>query len=254
MKTIFAIARNTFKETIRNKVLYNILLFAGIIIALSISFGQFSVFARVQVMNDFGLATMSISGLLLAVFIGSAMLGKEISGRTIYLMATKPIPRWHILMGKFIGVYFTLLMNFAIMSLFFAVSLKISGGELSIMHAQALTLLFVELGVILATSLFFSVLSSPTLASIFTIGFYIAGHFNDLRGMDSLTTGASVLTPLLKVINVVMPNLEHFNLRSAVVFNELIPSGYMISAITYGAIFITIPLILAALFFEKKDL
>lgn len=254
MKTIFAIAGNTFKETIRNKVLYNILLFAGIIIALSISFGQFSVFARVQVMNDFGLATMSISGLLLAVFVGSAMLGKEISGRTIYLMATKPIPRWNILVGKFIGVYTTLLLNFLIMSVFFAISLKLSEGELTIMHAQALLLLFVELGVILATSLFFSVLSSPTLASIFTIGFYIGGHFNDLVGIESLTKGGSIMTPILKLINIVIPNLEHFNMRSAVVFNEAIPAGYVGYAVMYGALFILIPLILAGIFFEKKDL
>ncbi len=164
MKTVFAIAHNTFKETIRNKILYNILLFAGIIIALSISFGQWSVFARVQVMNDFGLATMSISGLLLAVFVGSSMLGKEISGKTIYLMASRPIPRATILWGKFLGVYTTLLLNFGIMSLFFSISLKLAGGEFTLLHGQALLLLFVELGVILAMSLLFSVLSSPTLA------------------------------------------------------------------------------------------
>lgn len=254
MRTVLAIAANTFKETIRNKILYNILLFAGIIIALSISFGQWSVFARVQVMNDFGLATMSISGLLLAVFIGSSMLGKEISGRTIYLMATRPIPRASILWGKFLGVYLTLLLNFGIMSLFFAVSLKLAGGSFTVLHTQALLLLFVELGVILATSLLFSVLSSPTLAAIFTIGFYIGGHFNDLGGMEAITKGSEVMVPLLKFINVVVPNLEHFNLRSAVVFSEAIPSGYLGSAMLYGALFMIIPLLLATIFFEKKDL
>jgi len=234
MSTVFAIATNTFRETIRNKVLYNILLFAGIIIALSVSFGQWSVFARVQVMNDFGLATMSISGLLLAVFIGSSMLGKEISGRTIYLMATRPISRASILWGKFLGVYATLLLNFLIMSLFFSISLLIAGGEITSAHLQALVLLFIELGVILATSLLFSVLSSPTLASIFTIGFYIGGHFNDLKGIDTLSGKSEALLPFLNIINVIMPNLEHFNLRSAVVFSDPIPSGYLPTAILYG--------------------
>lgn len=254
MRTVLAIAGNTFKETIRNKVLYNILLFAGIIIALSISFGQWSVFARVQVMNDFGLATMSISGLLLAVFVGSSMLGKEISGRTIYLMATRPISRWKILVGKFIGVYTTLLLNFLIMTLFFGISLKLAGGTFTFTHFQALSLLFLELGVILATSLLFSVLSSPTLASIFTIGFYIGGHFNDLVGMEAISKGANVMVPLLKGINVVVPNLEHFNLRSAVVFSDAVPAGYMSYAFLYGLTFIAIPLLLATIFFEKKDL
>ncbi len=254
MRTVTAIAANTFRETIRNKVLYNILLFAGIIIALSITFGQWSVFARVQVMNDFGLATMSISGLLLAVFIGSSMLGKEISGHTIYMMATRPIQRSAILWGKFLGVYSTLLLNFGIMSLFFIISLKLAGGEFTENHTYALLLLFIELGVILATSLLFSVLSSPTLASIFTIGFYISGHFNDLSGLEALSGGSALLLPILKIINMVIPNLEHFNLRSAVVFNDVIPAGYLPSAILYGLFFIIIPLLLATLFFEKKDL
>ncbi len=254
MKTVLAIAVNTFRETIRNKVLYNILLFAGIIIALSVSFGQWSVFARVQVMNDFGLGVMSISGLLLAVFVGSSMLGKEISGRTIYLMATRPISRASILWGKFIGVYATLLLNFIIMSLFFGISLKASGGEITIAHFQALLLLFIELGVILATSLLFSVLSSPTLASIFTIGFYIGGHFNDLGGMEVLTGKNEKLVPLIRAINVIFPNLEHFNLRSAVVFSDPIPTGYVPTAILYGALFMVIPLLIGTLSFAKKDL
>ena len=252
ISTISAIAINSFKETIRNKILYNILLFAGIIIVLSVSFGQWSVFARIQVMNDFGLATMSISGLLLAVFVGSSMLGKEISGKTIYLMATRPIPRSSILIGKFIGVYLTLFLNFLIMSLFFGVSLFLSGGSFTALHSQALLLLFVELGVVLAASLLFSVLSSPTLAAIFTIGFYIIGHFNTVTpNMDQY---APAFQHVVKFINTVIPNLEHFNIRSVVVFNETIPDGYMVSTIIYGALFITISMLLSTLFFRKKDL
>ncbi|HMA64073.1 MAG TPA: hypothetical protein VKO63_02700, partial [Chitinispirillaceae bacterium] len=85
------IAQNTFKETIRNKILYNILLVAGIALVLSISFGDLSVFSRGQVMADFGLATMSLTGLLLAVFIGVGMLGVEITTKTIYGVITKPV-------------------------------------------------------------------------------------------------------------------------------------------------------------------
>lgn len=255
MRTLLAISSNTYKETIRNKVLYNILLFAGIIIALSISFGQWSVFARVQVMNDFGLATMSISGLLLSVFIGSSMLGKEISGKTIYLMASRPINRSVILLGKFLGVYATLLLNLTIMALFFSISLKLSGGHIEVTHIKAFILLFVELGVILATSLLFSVLSSPTLAAIFTIGFYIIGHFNNLQGIDSLTGKSETLVmPIIKAINIFIPNLEHFNVRSAVIYNDVIPKGYILDAIIYGGAFIIIPILLAILFFDKKDL
>jgi len=253
MDIIFTIAQNTFRETIRNKVLYNILLFVGIIIVLSVSFGDWSVFARVQVMNDFGLATMSLSGLLLAVFIGSSLLGKEISGKTIYLTATKPINRGFIIWGKFFGVYLTLFLNFLIMLAVFSVSLIASGGELTLLHAKAMILLITELGVILAFSLLFSVLSSPTLASIFTIGFYIIGHFNNIAGIADMQDHLWLI-PILKAFMAVIPNLDFFNIRAAVVQENPISGIYVISATIYGVLYIAIALSLAALAFGKKDL
>ena len=252
--TITTIAVNSFRETIRNKILYNILLFAGIIIVLSVSFGQWSVFSRVQVMNDFGLATMSLSGLMLAVFVGSSMLGKEITGHTIYLMATRPIPRGYILWGKFFGVYATLFLNFLIMALFFVVALSLSGGQLGLLHLQALFLIFIELGVILAASLLFSVLSSPSLAAIFTIGFYVIGHFNDMVGVNALGDSQQWLSALLSGINKIIPNLEFLNIRSAVVFQDAVASSYMLFATLYGLLYILIFLFIATLAFEKKDL
>jgi ABC-type transport system involved in multi-copper enzyme maturation permease subunit len=253
MGVIFTIANNTFRETIRNKVLYNILLFVAIIIVLSVSFGEWSVFARVQVMNDFGLAAMSLSGLLLAVFIGSSLLGKEISGKTIYLTATKPINRGYIIFGKFFGVYLTLFLNFLIMSAVFGISLVVSGGEITAMHLKALILLMTELGVILSFSLLFSVLSSPTLAAIFTIGFYIIGHFNDLVGLGDLEDNIW-LVPFLKMFNLIMPNLEYFNIRAAVVQETSVNAVYVVSAVTYGILFIAVATVLATLAIEKKDL
>jgi Cu-processing system permease protein len=254
ISTVITIANNSFKETIRNKVLYNILLFAGLIIGLSVSFGQWSVFARLQVMNDFGLATMSISSLLLAVFVGSSMLGKEISGRTIYLMVTRPIPRASILWGKFFGVYATLFLNFSIMSLFLWISLKFAGGGFTDLHIKALSLLFIELGVVLAASLLFSVLSSPSLAAIFTIGFYIIGHLNDLIGIETLAGDSIILKILLKLFNIIIPNLEQFNIRSIVVYNGDI--SWELTGLTaiYGFFYIAIALVFATISFEKKDL
>lgn len=253
MNIILTIAQNTFRETIRNKVLYNILLFIGIIIVLSVSFGDWSVFARVQVMNDFGLAAISLSGLLLAVFIGSSLLGKEISGKTIYLTATKPIERGLIIWGKFSGVYMTLFLNFLIISAIFGISLVLSGGEITLMHAKAIILLITELGIILAFSLLFSVLSSPTLAAIFTIGFYIIGHFNNIAGIADMQENLWLI-PILKVFIAIIPNLEFFNIRAAVVLGNPISTQYVFSAMIYGLLYMVIALFLATLAFDKKDL
>ena len=108
MNAVLIIAANTFKETIRNKVLYNILLVAAVALLLSLSFGDLSIFSRAQVMTDFGLATMSLTGLLLAVFIGVGLLGVEISNKTVYGIISKPVTRAAFISGKFLGLCATL--------------------------------------------------------------------------------------------------------------------------------------------------
>lgn len=254
MKTIAIIAINTFRETIRNKVLYNILLFAGIIIVLSISFGKWSVFARVQVMQDFGLATMSLSGLLLAVFIGVAMLGKEVTSKTVYMMASKPITRSSIIIGKYTGLCLTLCINFLLMSIFFFGALLFIGGTIHLKLISAVLLTMVEMGVIVSVAMLFSTITTPTLSAIFTIGFYIAGHFNDLVGIETLDQSKALLKPILKILYYVLPNLEHFNIRTPVVYDLPLSGDYVFFAVVYGLLYIVLLLSLSCALFAKKDL
>lgn len=254
MRITALIAYNTFRETIRNKVLYNILLFAGIIIVLSISFGEWSVFARVQVMEDFGLATMSLSGLLLAVFIGVAMLGKEVTSKTVYLMASKPISRSTIITGKYLGLCITLVINILLMSVFFFGALLCIGGSINGALLYAVLLTITEMAVIVAVALFFSTLTTPTLSAIFTIAFYIAGHFNDLVGIDKMDSSYTLLKILLKILYYVMPNLEHFNIRTVVVYALPLSGQYILFAVAYGIMYIALLLLLSSAVFSKKDL
>jgi hypothetical protein len=121
------------------------------------------------------------------------------------------------------------------------------------MHVKALILLITELGIILAFSLLFSVLSSPTLAAIFTIGFYIIGHFNDMVGTSDMDE-KRWLIPILELFHSIMPNLEFFNIRAAVVLENPVNAIYVTAAIVYGFLYIAIALTLAALAFGKKDL
>lgn len=254
MKSTIIIALNTFKETIRDKILYNILLFAGLIIALSISFGQWSVFARVQVMQDFGLATMSFSGLLLSIFIGVAMLGKETNSKTIYILATPPVNRTSIILGKFFGLIMTLCLNYLIMSLFFLGVLLFIGGGISFKIVEAVFLIGVEMSVIVSVSLLFSTITTPVIAALLTIAFYIAGHFNDFVDIQILEGSNQLLAMFLKVLYFFLPNLEHFNIRTPVVYGLIIPQGYTLMSTLYGLLYITIFLTLSSLIFSRKDL
>ncbi len=241
-------------ETIRNKVLYNILLFAGIIIVLSISFGEWSVFARVQVMADFGLATMSLSGLLLAVFIGVAMLGKEVTSKTVYMMASKPISRSVIIIGKYTGLCCTLLINFILMSTFFFTALLLIGGSINFSLVFAVLCTMCEMAVIVAVALLFSTVTTPTLSAIFTIAFYISGHFNDLVGVDKLENSYGLLKMFLKALYYLLPNLEHFNIRTVVVYDLPLSGDYVFFALLYGVLYIVLLLLLSCTIFSRKDL
>ena len=253
MNPIIHIALNTAKETIRNRILYSILFFAALLIFLSMSFGDWSVLARFQVMQDFGLATMSIAGLLLSIFIGIGLLGKEISSKTIYNLLSRPVSRAQIIAGKFIGLLAILTLNMVIMGAFFLLMLVVMGSPLKPELLSAVLLVWVEMAVIIAAAMLFSTFTTPTLAAMFTLGFYIAGHFNDMVSVEMLQQNP-VLFYIVKILYWILPNLEHFNIRSAVVYGIGIPAGHIGFACLYGLLYCLLYLIIGGTIFAKKDL
>ncbi len=254
MRSFITIAINMFRETIRNKILYNILLVAGAVLVLSMSFGDLSLFSRAQVIADFGLTTMSITGLLLAVFIGVGMLGKEISSKTIYMVVTKPVSRESFLAGKFAGLFVILLLNLILVGMLFLLSIHVLGSAIELKLGWAVLLIIMEMGVMVAAAIFFSTFTTPTLAAIFTIGFYICGHLNDLIGIGAEQKNNLLWSGALKVIYYVLPNLEHFNIRTQVVYDLSIPQGYIFNAVCYGILYIALLLVLSVVSFSEKDL
>ena len=254
MHAIFEISLNTFKETVRNHVVYIVLLFVVLLIALSVSFGDWSVFARIQVIEDFGLATMSISGLLLAVFIGVGMLGKEISSKTVYHVVTKPIARHQFIIGKFAGLFAVLILNYSVMSLFFLGTLLFLGGRVEWPLASAIICIGTEMTVIISAALFFSTFTSSVLAALFSIAFYCAGHLNDLISIDIASQSGRLFPVVMKILYYCLPNLEHFNIRNHVVYMSGLPAQYTFLAVAYGGCYVLLFLILSCLIFRKKDL
>lgn len=254
MGAIVTIAVNTFKETIRNKVLYNILFVAAAVLLLSLSFGDLSVFSRAQVMTDFGLATMSLTGLLLAVFIGVGLLGVEMSTKTVYGVLSRPVSRDAFIIGKFCGLAATLILNFLLIAGVFVIAIRFMGVTVSLQVIAAVVLITVEMMVIVAVSLFFSTFTTPSLAAIFTIGFYIIGHLNDLVNISIRHQQLPLWNALLKIFNYCLPNLEHFNIRTRVVYHLPIPHLFVAEATVYGLLYTALLLLLSIVIFSQKDL
>jgi ABC-type transport system involved in multi-copper enzyme maturation permease subunit len=255
MRVIWLVALNTFKETIRNKVLYNILLVAAVVLLLAMSFGDLSVMSRVQVMSDFGLATMSLTGLLLAVFIGVGVLGSEIADKTVYGVLCKPVDRIQFIIGKFSGLFATLALNFLLIALIFITAITLMTNRAPQPEIfYSIFMLMIEMSIIIAAAIMWSCFTTPTLAAIFTLAFYVAGHLNDLITLNADVQTNPVMKTILVVLHYILPNLEIFNIRTQVVFNLPIAPGHITFAAIYGILYAALLLLFSSILFARKDL
>ena len=195
--TIGPVAVNTFREAVRDRVLYNLVLFALLMIGAAILVGQISIGIERLVIINLGLSAISLFGLVMAIFIGVGLVYKEIEKRTLYSLLAKPIRRWQFLVGKYAGLLLTLAVNTAFMTLGLAAALFYVGGRVARADVSILVAIYfilLEFALVTALALFFSCFSSPMLSTLFTLGIYITGVFaNDIHEFGEFTQNAAVL-------------------------------------------------------------
>lgn len=183
IRRILAIARNTYRETVRDKILYNLILFALILIFSSIMLGQLTLGNEDKVMLDLGLSSISVFGMLIAIFIGIGLVYKELEKRTAYALLAKPVRRYELILGKYLGLLFTILVNLAIMTVGLELAMLYIGriglgGHLRVL--PAVFVIFLSLALTTALALFFSTFSSPALSALFT--FFLLDHRSLRKG------------------------------------------------------------------------
>ena len=266
MKATVAIAVNVFRESVRDKVLYNLVLFAVLLIGGSYLLGQLTAGQDIKIIKDLGLAATSLFGLFIAVFIGIGLVSKEVERRSIYSLLAKPIRRSQLIVGKYGGLMLTLIVNVAIMTAsLYAVLAYMSWGVTpaaqSVWDAPALDpalleaigLILVELMLITAIALFFSTFSTPMLSAALTFGLYIVGHFtSDLRNFQDVVDSPAAAR-LARGLYWVLPNLAQFDVKAAVVHGQPVSAGYLAVTIAYAAVYIAMLLAVSALIFSRRD-
>src|ERR1700728_3176519 len=166
------VAINTFREAVRDRVLYNLIFFALMMIGAAILVGQISIGIERMVIINLGLAAISGFGIIMAIFIGVGLVYKEMEKRTLYSLLSKPIRRWEFLVGKFGGLLLTLVVNTALMTLglgfaLYCVSGKFERTDTTILVAVYFILL--ELALVTALALFFSCFTTPMLSTLYTL-------------------------------------------------------------------------------------
>ncbi len=254
MSKIAFISLNTYRETVRDKVLYNLVLFALIMIAGSYVLGQISVYQEVKIIKDLGLASIAVFGSVIAIFIGIGLVSKEMDRRTLYALLPKPISRVHFILGKYFGLCLTLAVNVAIMTvglyaLLFAMTRSFEPALL-----KAIYLLYFEMALLTALALLFSTFTSSILSAVFTGFFYVVGHFSaELKHLDTVVE-SGFLPQLTQVVYYLVPNLRNFDVKSRVVSGDPVPLTMLGYSTAYGVIYIAILLVLATVVFNRRNL
>jgi ABC-type transport system involved in multi-copper enzyme maturation permease subunit len=257
MTRVGIVAWNTFREAVRDRVLYNLVFFALLMMAAAILVGQISIDIESNVIVSLGLTAISVIGLLIAVFVGVGLVYKEMDKRTLYALLAKPVRRWEFLLGKFGGLAMTLAVNTAAMTagLFLAllyVKHSIERSDATILVAVYFILL--KLTLIVALALLFSCFTTPLLAILFTAGLYVSGLFaTDLRAFHGETM-SPVMVAITRGISYLLPNFENFNVMAAAVHGQRVSGVLILQNTAYAVVYCTMSLALAAAVFSRKNL
>jgi ABC-type transport system involved in multi-copper enzyme maturation permease subunit len=253
MRRMGVVAANTVREAVRDKLLYNLLLFAALMIASGILLAQIQIADDTRIYRDVGLSAIALFGALIAVFVGINLVYREISQRTIYTMLAKPLRRWEFLLGKYLGLVALLALEVAVMSVFFAAVLASKNSELTSGLAWAIALIWCELALLTAVAIFFSSFTTPYLAGMFTVALWIIGHLlADLRqfGMNAEMPGLRAVTEALYWT---LPNLDRLDLKSDAAAGITIETARVAWAALYTALYSGTLLFAAMLLFQRRD-
>jgi len=250
---VWAIAANTLREAIRNRILYALLFFAMVPIASSSLLGHLTVGEFHKIVVDVGLAAITIFGTLIAIFVGIGLVNREIERKTIYTIASKPIPRGAFVLGKYVGLVALLVLLVVLMGAAQTLAMVLSHVPVEAGFFTGLLTIVAELMVVTAFAVLFSTFTRSTLASFFSLSMVVIGHLSsDIRDFG----GASEVVFIQKTSALVfwlLPNLEAFNVRSEIVHGVALPPEFIGLILGYGALYSAVVLAASVVVFHFRD-
>jgi ABC-type transport system involved in multi-copper enzyme maturation permease subunit len=251
------VAVNTFREAVRDRVLYNLVFFALMMIGAAILVGQISIGIERLVIVNLGLSAISAFGLVMAIFIGVGLIYKEMEKRTLYSLLAKPIRRWQFIVGKYAGLLLTLFVNTCLMTVgvalaLFYVTREFERADVYILVAVYFILL--KLALVTALALFFSCFSTPMLSTLFTIGIYLAGMFSPDILNIGMVTHSNAIRAITRILYYVLPNFHNFDAIGQAAHGFAIPFALIAQNTLYTLLYSAIVLIASAAVFSGRNL
>jgi ABC-type transport system involved in multi-copper enzyme maturation permease subunit len=252
LNRLAAVAANTFRETVRERVLYNLVFFALLMTASGLLLGQLSIRQDEKILKDIGLSAMDLFGTLIALFVGVGLVAKEVERRSLYPLLAKPLSREELFLGKFLGLSFTLLVNLVVMTAGLYLTLLATGRRLDPTLLKAIYPTFLGLLLVVALALFFSTLTSTALAAVCTVALAVAGRYADvIRNMQEVAPG--VPTWLVSLIYYTIPNFRNFDFKNQVAYGDPVPWSALAWVTLYAFVYVGVVLGLGVSIWRRRD-
>ncbi|HET8646726.1 MAG TPA: ABC transporter permease subunit [Vicinamibacteria bacterium] len=253
LKRVTAVAANTFRETVRERVLYNLVFFVILMTLSGLLLGDLSIREDDKIIKDLGLAAMDVFGTLIAIFLGVGLVSKEIERRSLYPLLAKPLDRTEFFLGKFGGLGFTLLVNTVLMTLGVYLALLIAGRSLPLSLLKAVYGIYLGLLLVVAIALLLSSVTSAALAAVGTFGIMIAGRFSAvIRDAREVMPGAPPW--VVTFLYYVLPDFAKLDFKGRVAYGDPVPLSWVGWATTYALLYTTVVLALGVASFRRREL
>lgn len=254
IKRIKSILLNTFREAVRDRVLYNLVLFVLLITFAAIFLGELTAGQEKRTIVNLGLSAMLLFGAFIAIFVGVGLVSKEIEKRTVYAIFSKPVERREFIIGKYLGLCLTLLVNVIAMGIGVSLALIFVGGrDLAFTIWGAIFLIYLELTILTAVAILFSSFSSPALSALLTFFIFIIGHFSASLNEFAIGLGSEFAKFFFGTLYYVLPNLSHFSFIANAARGEVPPRAMVFGSIAYSLVYVFILLIITIAIFNRRN-
>ncbi len=253
MKQFVGIALYTFREAVRNKILYSIVFFAVALIFLAVAMGSASFSQNARIIKDLGMFALHFFSDVIAIFLGVTMVFQEMERKTIYNILSKPVARSTYFFGKFAGMALTLAVQLVVMAIALTLVQVARGDEIPVTYSYAVWLVYVECLVVLSFALFFSSFSTPYVSGFMALGVWLVGGL--VQNLEAtLTQIPSAWTRgIARAVVALSPDLSMFTLTTQLTYDVPVEFGYVTQATGYGGWYALLFLVAGALVFSKRD-
>jgi Cu-processing system permease protein len=254
LKRIFSIAKNTFRESVRDRILYNLVLFVLLITACAVLLGDLTDGQEARTIVNFGLNAMLLFGVFIAIFVGVGLVSKEIEKKTVYAIFAKPVRRGEFIAGKYLGLCGTLFVNVLIMGVGVSLALLyVKGSSLIGPSWVAIALIYFELMIVTSVAILFSSFSTPSLSALLTFLVFIIGHLSaSLRDL-AVTLQSKAAAYILEAIYFLLPNLSLFSFRTEAALGISPGGSAIMGGLAYALCYIAIVLTVSIVVFTRRD-